>query len=341
MAIKLSDLRYGGGGGAYTTPGMAVPGGAGGEDWFAQQGAPGGGAYQATTPFNKPGPGPDYVPYPGGGAPPAGGGRMSNAQAQQFFDQLFPGERVTPEQLEAARPQLEAAGFTLNPNASGRITDLTLPSGDTVDPIYGAGSGENRKQWLVHAAGGGGVGAGFEFSPGFQFRLGEGLKALERSAAARGTLLTGGTLKGLEKYAQNFASNEYGQRVNQLMDLSRLGMNAAGGAGNAAGAYGREGADLLTQIGNAQAGGTVGAANAWQPPLNFGTNLAQMYYLSRLYGGGGGGGAAGAPTPASGTTTAGAQPLPMGNPSVPGFAGWAQTYDPRYAWLGNVPGYPA
>lgn len=46
-------------------------------------------------------------------------------------------------------------------------------------------------------------------SPGFQFRLGEGLKALERSAAAKGTLLTGGTLKGEQRYAQNTASNEY------------------------------------------------------------------------------------------------------------------------------------
>lgn len=46
-------------------------------------------------------------------------------------------------------------------------------------------------------------------SPGFQFRLGEGLKALERSAAAKGTLLTGGTLKGEQRYAQGAASQEY------------------------------------------------------------------------------------------------------------------------------------
>lgn len=46
-------------------------------------------------------------------------------------------------------------------------------------------------------------------SPGFQFRLGEGLKALERSAAAKGTLLTGGALKGEQRYAQNAASGEY------------------------------------------------------------------------------------------------------------------------------------
>lgn len=45
--------------------------------------------------------------------------------------------------------------------------------------------------------------------PGFQFQLGEGLKALERSAAAKGTLLTGGTLKGESAWATDFANTNY------------------------------------------------------------------------------------------------------------------------------------
>jgi hypothetical protein len=48
-----------------------------------------------------------------------------------------------------------------------------------------------------------------QLSPGFQFRLGEGMKALQRSAAARGTLLTGGTAKAINAFGQDFASNEY------------------------------------------------------------------------------------------------------------------------------------
>lgn len=46
--------------------------------------------------------------------------------------------------------------------------------------------------------------------PGYQFRLGEGERALEQSAAGRGVLRTGGTLKDILKYGQNFASQEYG-----------------------------------------------------------------------------------------------------------------------------------
>jgi hypothetical protein len=292
MAIPLSDLlqtrlnpavppadqlyapggyRLGqGGGGTFTTPGMAIPGGAVADDWFASQGAPGGVA-----------------------PPAAGGGPMTNAQAEQFFNQLFPGETVSPEDIEAHRAELEAAGFQLNPNAAGRITDLRLPSGDYVDPIYGAGAGINRKQWNIEGPGTGapgGIGTGLETSPGYQFRLGEGLKALERSAAARGTLLTGGAMKGLQRYAQDYASGEYGNRVNQLMGLSQLGMNAAGGAGTAGSAYANQAGDLQTQIGNAQAAGTVGGANAWMQPITQGANLAQLYFLSRMFGGAPGGG---------------------------------------------------
>jgi len=46
--------------------------------------------------------------------------------------------------------------------------------------------------------------------PATQFRLKYGVKAREGAAAGRGTLLTGGTLKGLEDYAQEVAATGYG-----------------------------------------------------------------------------------------------------------------------------------
>jgi hypothetical protein len=45
--------------------------------------------------------------------------------------------------------------------------------------------------------------------PGYQFRLGSGQSALENSAAARGVLRTGGTLKDILEYGQAFGSQEY------------------------------------------------------------------------------------------------------------------------------------
>ena len=53
--------------------------------------------------------------------------------------------------------------------------------------------------------------------PGYQFRLSEGLKGIERSAAAKGTLLTGGTLKALAGYHQGLASQEYGNAWDRAM----------------------------------------------------------------------------------------------------------------------------
>ena len=51
--------------------------------------------------------------------------------------------------------------------------------------------------------------------PSYQFRLNQGLDALERSAAAKGMLRTGNTLQDLMEHAQNFASQEYGNMFNR------------------------------------------------------------------------------------------------------------------------------
>jgi len=59
----------------------------------------------------------------------------------------------------------------------------------------------------------------FQADPGYGFRLSEGLKALERSAAARGGLLSGGTGKALTRFGQDMASQEfqnaYGRAFNE------------------------------------------------------------------------------------------------------------------------------
>jgi hypothetical protein len=109
--------------------------------------------------------------------------------------------------------------------------------------------------------------------PGYAFRLSEGQKALERSAAARGGLLSGGTGKALASYGQQMGSQEYQNaynryqtnRSNQLSPLFSLtgsGQASAAGQAAAAGNYGAGAAGNLTSAGAAQAAGDVGAANA-------------------------------------------------------------------------------
>lgn len=64
--------------------------------------------------------------------------------------------------------------------------------------------------------------ANLQADPGYQFRLGAGQQALERSAAARGVLRTGGTLKDILQYGQNFGSQEYGNAFNRAMQEAQL-----------------------------------------------------------------------------------------------------------------------
>lgn len=149
--------------------------------------------------------------------------------------------------------------------------------------------------------------------PGYAFRMSEGMKALERSAAQRGGLLSGATLRGIQRYGQDLASQEYtnafnryqAQRTGTLNPLQSL----AGGAQTAATTVGQQAGQLGQQLGsniiggaNAQAAGIVGGANALASGLGQGLNFyAQQQMINRLpnynqlllAGGGIGGGMAG------------------------------------------------
>ena len=113
----------------------------------------------------------------------------------------------------------------------------------------------------------------FQADPGYAFRLSEGQKALERSAAARGGLLSGGTGKALQRFGQEFGSQEYTNafnryqienqaKLNPLQSLTGMGQTTAQQLGSA-------GQTMASNIGNnignaaaARASGYVGTANA-------------------------------------------------------------------------------
>lgn len=70
--------------------------------------------------------------------------------------------------------------------------------------------------------------------PGYQFNLDQGTKAIDRSAAARGSLFSGATAKELQQFGQGLADNTYNKAYerwasenNQLQNLSGQGLNAA------------------------------------------------------------------------------------------------------------------
>jgi hypothetical protein len=78
------------------------------------------------------------------------------------------------------------------------------------------------------------TGATEQNDPGYQFRLDQGMKMLDNSAAAKGGLLSGNTLQGRQNYAQNYASNEYGNVYNRAMQeyTNRFNIDSANKRGS-------------------------------------------------------------------------------------------------------------
>jgi hypothetical protein len=133
----------------------------------------------------------------------------------------------------------------------------------------------------------------FEADPGYGFRMSEGMKALERSSAARGGLLSGTTMKGIQRFGQDLASQEYQNafnryqvnRAGQLNPLQSLMGSGQTGANVLSGAMGQAGQNIAAAqqgAGAARASGYVGGANALTGALSSAVPNYMMYnFLSQ------------------------------------------------------------
>ena len=147
-------------------------------------------------------------------------------------------------------------------------------------------------------------GAGdYQADPGYAFRLSEGQKALDRQAAARGGLISGGALKAAQRFGQEMGSQEYQNaynraftgygtdvaRENQLYNrqaaLAGIGQTSTNLVGQAGQNYATNVGNLMTGAGAAQAAGQVGVANALTSGmgtyLNYSQNNALLNALQR------------------------------------------------------------
>jgi hypothetical protein len=130
--------------------------------------------------------------------------------------------------------------------------------------------------------------------PGYAFRMSEGIKALDRTAAARGGLMSGAQLKGINQYGQDLASQEYQNAFNRYQtsrtntlnpfaSLAGVAQSSANTLGTAAGQLGSQIGSNIIGAGNAAAAGQVGAANAINQGIGQGINFYQgQQYLNRL-----------------------------------------------------------
>ncbi len=116
----------------------------------------------------------------------------------------------------------------------------------------------------------------FTTSPGYQFRYNEGLRGIDRGAAARGLLHSGAAVKAEENFGQGLASQEFGNWTNTLMGLSGSGQSAA----NTTAAAGQNAANNISQAygqaGNARASSYANVGSS----INSGINNALFSYLN-------------------------------------------------------------
>ena len=128
--------------------------------------------------------------------------------------------------------------------------------------------------------------AQFQQDPGYAFRMSEGMKALEGSAAARGGLLSGNTLRGVQRFGQDLASQEYQnafnrygiereRRLNPLQSLAGVGQTTSQQLGAAGTQMAGNVGNLMTGGAAARASGYVGGANALTGALSTGLNYYQ------------------------------------------------------------------
>jgi len=204
----------------------------------------------------------------GGAISSSGQRQAASTQADTAAQSMALQKQMYDEQVARNQPFAQA-GLT----AQNRMLDYLGLSNNTGQAGYGKYARDFGMQ-------------DFQQDPGYQFRLGEGLKALDRQAAARGGLISGAALKAAQGYGQDQASQEYTNafnryqtnRANQLNPLGSLmssGQAAVNNQATAAGNYGAQGAAALQAAGQATAAGQLGVGNTWNNALNTGASAYQ------------------------------------------------------------------
>jgi hypothetical protein len=196
--------------------------------------------------------------------------KASRVQAQAAQDATAAQQRMFEEQKALQEP-FRQGGLT----AQQEIMQLLGIGGDKT----AAGYGSMAKAFGTDQ---------FQQDPGYAFRQAEGMKALERSAAARGNLLSGSTLKGVQRFGQDLASQEYqnafnryqverSARLNPLQSLMGSGQSATNVLTGAAGQMGQNEASNIYGAGQARASGYIGSANALNQALGQVSGIATNY----------------------------------------------------------------
>jgi hypothetical protein len=131
--------------------------------------------------------------------------------------------------------------------------------------------------------------AKFQSSPGYQFQLGQGLRAVDAGAAAKGLARSGAAMQAEQEFGSGLAATDFGNYWNRLQQLSGSGLTAAGGIASAA----TGGAANIANVDVGQAGANASIYGNMAKSIGTSANqLLQTNAVQNYLGGAGGGGGA-------------------------------------------------
>lgn len=211
----------------------------------------------------------------GGGAITMTGGEAAPKKKRSLFDKF-----TDPANLagQFGGTSYDPMGFFGKPGQSTTPMQFNVSGG-------GAGPGGGGAQMIP----GTGVADFSQFyqTPDFLVARDEGIQGLDRGAAARGRLYSGGADADRMRFASNLGSQAFGNFQNNLFRLAGIGGQANSQLNslsqNTAGSLGT----ALQNAGQARASGYLNQADAWSNAWNGVGNSFGQLFDNRTFGGGG------------------------------------------------------
>lgn len=244
--------------------------------------------------------------------------QAAQLQYQAAQDQIALQQQIFNTQNAQLSPQ-RAAGYTAL-NQIGALLPGQYNKYDAEGNLIGTGAGTG---YLTKQFGAEDLNA--NLAPNYAWQLGQGQQALQNQLNVGGGLVGGNTLKAMQDYTQNFAGNAYqqafanyqsqrGNIYNTLASIAGIGQSAQNASNTLAQNYGTNVGNLATGGAAAQAGGIVGAANAWNQGLSGAANQFQLYNFLN-----------------PGQTSPGGGYTPQVNAYTPGYSSLAQAQYPNFS----------
>ncbi len=192
--------------------------------------------------------------------------KRSSAAQQKAINQGVKEQRRSFEDIRG----YESPYMTGGTASQNRLMELLGLGGDTASAEYGRYADDFGMD-------------DFEQDPGYAFRMSEGLKALDRQAAARGGLISGSALKASQRYGQDLASQEYqnaydryrtnrSDRLNSLINMRDTGVGSVNRLGNHRSTVAQNIANLKVGKGDVKAAGIIGQQDAKNQGIDAVTN---------------------------------------------------------------------